>query len=426
MSDDLDIRHGGAIAVDTEALRDVGHRLAMLATGFDDAWAAVRRAHGFIVDAGGFGGAVDLAALAAGGERIGGVCEQTRDAGAGTLLMADVYEVVELRAEADSLRLVGGAAADAVQARLDRLLASDPRLDGMSEWLIADWKDRRFEGLDSQFDPGGLMTPFLMGGASAALLSGLGTLRPGARLRGTADAVSVAAVRTSTPDGPPTSLAGAFARLPTAPGAQVKVERYTLPDGSRQFIAYVKGSQSLAVGGSQPWDMRSNLQLYTGETSASYQATLDALEAAGAEPGDRVDAVAHSQGGIITAHLAMESGYDVRVQLTAGSPVEPALGDDQLLIQLRHTDDVVSSLAGGGSPAGTGSPDSFTAERVGDPSRGLQDLALAPHQMDAYLETAELVDDSGDRRLEALDEQWAELDGAVDITSTEFRAERTG
>ncbi|CAH0203327.1 hypothetical protein SRABI76_02073 [Microbacterium oxydans] len=426
MSDDLDIRHGGAIAVDTEALRDVGHRLAMLATRLEDARAAVRRAHGFIVDADGFEGAVDLAALAAGGERIGGVCEQTRDAGAGTLLMADVYEVVELRAEADSLRLVGGAAADAVQARLDRLLASDPRLDGMSEWLIADWKDRRFEGLDSQFDPGGLMAPFLMGGASAAVLSGLGTLRPGARLRGTADAVSVAAVRTSTPDGPPTSLAGAFARLPTAPGAQVKVERYTLPDGSRQFIAYVKGSQSLAVGGSQPWDMRSNLQLYTGETSASYQATLDALEAAGAEPGDRVDAVAHSQGGIITAHLAMESGYDVRVQLTAGSPVEPALGDDQLLIQLRHTDDVVSSLAGGGSPAGTGSPDSFTAERVGDPSRGLQDLALAPHQMDAYLETAELVDDSGDRRLEALDEQWAELDGAVDITSTEFRAERTG
>ncbi|WP_334150970.1 hypothetical protein [Microbacterium sp.] len=426
MSDDLDIRHGGAIAVDTEVLRDVGHRLALLAAGLDDARAAVRRASSLLIDVSGIGAEVDLVALADGGERISGLRERMRDASEGTLLMADAYEVVELRAEADALRLVGGAAADAVQARLDRLLASDGRLEAMSDWLIAGWKDGRFDGLDRQFDPGGLLTPFLMGGAAAAVLTGLGMLRPGTTLQGTADAVSVAAVRTRTPDGPPTSLAGAFTRLPTAPGAQLTVERYTLPDGTRQFIAYVKGSQSVAVGGSQPWDMRSNLQLYTGQTSASYQATLDALEAAGAEPGDRVDVVAHSQGGIIAGHLAMESGYDVRVLLTAGSPVEPVLDDDQLLIQLRHTDDVVSSLAGGGSPAGTGSPDSFTAERVGDPIRGMQDLVLAPHQMDAYLETAEMVDESGDPRLTALDARWAELDDAVEITSTEFRAERTG
>lgn len=425
MSDDLDIRHGGAIVVDTEALRDVGHRLALLAAELDDANAAVARALAAISNAGGYGGEVDLLALAAGGERIGGVRARMRDASTATLLMADAYEVVELRAEAAALRLVDGAAADAVQTRLDRLLASDARLDAMSDRLIADWKGGRFDGLGSQFDPGGLLSPFVMGSASAAVLTGLGTLRPGATLQGTADAVAVTAVRTGTPGGPPTSLAGAFTRLPTAPGAQLRVERYTLPDGTRQFIAYVKGSQSVGFGGSQPWDMRSNLQLYTGQTSASYQATLDALEAAGAEPGDRVDVVAHSQGGIIAAHLAMESGYDVQVQLTAGSPVEPTLDDDQLLIQLRHTDDVVSSLAGGGSPAGTGSPESFTAERVGDPISGLQDLVLAPHQMDAYLETAEMVDDSGDVRLDALDRRWADLEGAVEITSIEFRAERT-
>jgi hypothetical protein len=425
VSDDLDIRHGGAIVVDTEALRDVGHRLALLAAELDDANAAIARALAAISNAGGYGGEVDLLALAAGGERIGGVRARMRDASTATLLMADAYEVVELRAEAAALRLVDGAAADAVQTRLDRLLASDARLDAMSDRLIADWKGGRFDGLGSQFDPGGLLSPFVMGSASAAVLTGLGTLRPGATLQGTADAVAVTAVRTGTPGGPPTSLAGAFTRLPTAPGAQLRVERYTLPDGTRQFIAYVKGSQSVGFGGSQPWDMRSNLQLYTGQTSASYQATLDALEAAGAEPGDRVDVVAHSQGGIIAAHLAMESGYDVQVQLTAGSPVEPTLDDDQLLIQLRHTDDVVSSLAGGGSPAGTGSPESFTAERVGDPISGLQDLVLAPHQMHAYLETAEMVDDSGDVRLDALDRRWADLEGAVEITSIEFRAERT-
>jgi pimeloyl-ACP methyl ester carboxylesterase len=180
----------------------------------------------------------------------------------------------------------------------------------------------------------------------------------------------------------------------------------------------------VAIGGAEPWDMRSNTQLYTGENSASYQATIDALQAAGAEPGDRVDVVAHSQGGVIAAHLAMESEYDVRVQMTAGSPVEPTVDDDQLLIQLRHTDDVVSSLAAGGSPDGTGSPDSFTAEREADPAAGLQDLLLAPHQLDAYIETAEQVDASGDPRVAALDELWSELDGAVQITATEYHAER--
>ena len=158
--------------------------------------------------------------------------------------------------------------------------------------------------------------------------------------------------------------------------------------------------------------------------SASYQATLDALEAAGAEPGDRVDIFAHSQGAMIGAHLAMESEFDVQVQMTAGSPVEPTLDDDQLLVQLRHTDDVVSSLAGGGSPNGTGSPDSFIAQREGDPARGPQDLLLAPHQLEAYIETAEQVDASDDPRAAALEGYWAELDGAVEITATEYHAER--
>lgn len=425
MSDDLDIRHGGAIAVDTDALRDVGQWLSLLASELADARSAAARAHSLIADAGSFGGQVDLVALSASAERIGALRERADDTSAGILLMADAYEVVELRAEAEALRLVDGASADAVQARLDRLLASDARLGAMSDWLIAGWKDERFDGLDRQFDLGGLSGALLTGTASIALLAGLGTLRPGATLTGTADPVSVTPVRTRTPDGPPTGVVGALTRLPTASGAQLKVERYTLPDGTRQFIAYVKGSQSVAFGGSQPWDMRSNVQLYNGETSASYQATLDALEAAGAEPGDRVDVVAHSQGAIIGAHLAMESGYDVGVLITAGSPVEPPLDDDQLLIQLRHTDDVVSSLAGGGSPQGTGAPESFTAQRIGDPAIGWQDVTLAPHEMKAYLETAAMVDDSGDVRLAALDERWAALGDAVEVTSTEFRAERT-
>ena len=426
MSDGLDIRHGGVIAVDTEALREVARRLDGVAAQVSEARAAVGRAQATVLEHSGFDARVDVVAMMAGGDRLATVRDELEDASASTMLMADVYEVVELRAEVEALRLIGAAPADVVQVELDRLLASDERLGDLADRLTDEWKESRFEGLDRQFDLGGGSAFISMAAAAVAVLSGLGTVRPGATLRGTPDAVAVTEVRSRTLKAPPQGVAGALRRFPTTPGAQVRVDRYTMPDGTRHFIAAVTGTQTMAFGGSEPWDMRSNAQLYSGETSASYQATLDALAAAGAQPGERVDIVAHSQGGMIAAHLAMESGYDVRVQLTAGSPVEPALDDDQLLIQLRHTDDVVSSLAGGGSPAGTGSPDSFTAERVGDPIIGLQDLMLAPHQMDAYLETAEMVDESGDPRLEALDEQWAELDDAVEITSTEYRAERTG
>jgi hypothetical protein len=425
VSGDLDIRHGGAIAVDTDALRDVGTRLAAVGGRFDDARAAVVRAHAVVVEDPGLT-AVDAAALSAAGERAAVLREECADAAEGTLLMADAFELVELRAQAQAMGLADTAAAAALQGRIESLTASDERIATMADWLVAGWKDDRFEGLGEQYDLGGLVAPLFWGGPLAGIVLGLGTVRPGMTLKGVADPVTVTPVRTSTPTSAPSSLADAFRRFPTAPGAQIKVEQLVMADGTKRYMAYIKGSQSVAIGGAEPWDMRSNTQLYTGEKSASYQATLDALEAAGAQPGDRVDVVAHSQGGVIAAHLAMESGYDVQVQLTAGSPVEPTLDDDQLLIQLRHTDDVVSSLAAGGSPEGTGSPGSFTAEREADPAAGLQDLLLAPHQLDAYVETAAQVDASGDPRVAALDELWSDLDGAVQITATEYHAERDG
>ena len=84
----------------------------------------------------------------------------------------------------------------------------------------------------------------------------------------------------------------------------------------------------------------------------------------------------------------------------------------------------MSALAAGGSAAGTGSADGFTASRIGDPHDGWQDLALQPHSLETYIETAEMVDASDDPRAEALDEYWEELGEAVEVQRTEYRAER--
>lgn len=427
--DDLEITHGGVIAVDTEEMRDVGRRAEALAELFAEARAAADRAYRIVSTRPELSGVVDADALRSSADRVAELRSEAERAATGTLLMADAFEVVELRAEAEALALTDASAAAAVEARIDRMLRRDERLGPMTRWLIEGWQRRRFEGLGDQWDMSGLLPPMFMVGAIAGLVTGLGKIPPGSRLRGSADPVVVNAVASSRPSGPPAGVKEAFQRMPGSSGAQVAVEKYTMPDGTTRFVAYVLGTRTPARGtsdGKEPWDMKSNLELYTGQDSASYQATRDALAAAGAEPGDRVDVVGHSQGGMIANRLSMEGEYEVAMQITAGSPTEPSVGDDQTVIQVGHTDDVVRSLAAGGSAAGTGSADSFTASRVGDPADAPHDLQLRTHGLDAYLETAAMIDASDDPRAAALRTYWAELGGAVSVERTEYRAERTG
>lgn len=424
MSGVIDIHHGGAIAVDTEVLRDIGTRLTSVAASLSEAARAAGNAHALLIGSSACRSWSGFDALGRSRARLDELRATAETTAASTLLMADAYEVVELRAQADALAASDAVGAAELRAQADELSAADPRIQTLVDTLTAEWMLGRFDGLDSQVGSG---TPFgsLFGGLGlVAVLLGKGVLPAGKPLTGTPDPVRVTPVATTTPKGAPASLPDTLRRFPSTGGAQVKVEAYAMGGGTTRYVAYVNGTQSMLVGGKDPWDMKSNLELYSGKKSASYQATRDALEAAGAKPGDRVDVVAYSQGGAIASHLAMDDVYDVGVQITAGSPVEPTLDDDQTLVQLRHTDDLVSSLAGGGSPGGTGSPDSFTVDRVGDVAQGLRDLKLEPHMLDNYIETAEMAEKSGDPRVDALDELWGQLGQAESVTSTEYYAER--
>ncbi|KDA05246.1 hypothetical protein DC31_03455 [Microbacterium sp. CH12i] len=431
MSDDVNITHGGAISVDPDALRAVANGMNLVAVKFTDAVSAIGNAYRIIVDEPGFSDRIDTVALWASSQRTGQLHDECQLAAENTLLMADVFELVELKAQLAALAVQDAAGADALTARIAELEASDERLSIMADYLVGGWEQGRFKGLDEQFDLAGVLgpwglAPIIAAAATLGVVGGLGVVRQGTKLGGTADPVAVTPLKTSNPITPPASLADAFRRFPSSDGAQLKVERYTMADGTNRFALYMKGTQSGYYGSGNPLDMKSNLELYTNQQSASYQATIEALEAAGAQPGDQVDVYAHSQSGMIAAHLSMESEFDVKVQVTAGSPVTPTLDGDQLLIQLGHTDDAVRSLAGGGSPGGTGSPDSFVATREGSPGKQLEDVTLDAHMLDTYIETAEMVDASGDVRLHAIEENWRELADAVEIESTEYRVDRTG
>ncbi|MFT4230980.1 MAG: hypothetical protein QM602_11895, partial [Microbacterium sp.] len=255
---------------------------------------------------------------------------------------------------------------------------------------------------------------------------GAGRLGPDARLTGAAPPVRVSPVAAASASSPaaPLTLAGGAARIPGGGAARVRVEKYTMRDGSRQFAVYVAGMQSMAFGGDDPWDNESNVQLYRGETSASYAATVEALHAAGAGRGDVVHAFGFSQGGMITAHLALEGEFDVATLVSFGSPVEADAGAGTVSASIRHTDDPVAALAAGGQGGSVGAAGSFVAETSFDPATGVHDATIPAHRLDAYVETAARVADTGDPRVQALERSLAGLSEAVSVEATEYAATR--
>lgn len=427
---DLTIDHGGVVAVDTAQLRAVAVRISGAAVSCERAAGCVEEASVVVASAPAAFDGVPLPALRAAAQALHELGAELDDVAAGAQGMADVFEVVELRARVEALARTDAAAAADAQLALDRLIAAHPFAGVAATLLAREWERTEFRGAGT---PSSLLDVLGVAGLPGAVrlahwigsTTGLATVRPGDTLRGRADPVRVHPVASSTPSAP-SDLVGALRRLPERKGAQVAVERYTMVDGTTRYVAYLSGTRSASIdaAGTEPWDNRSNVQLYTRQRSASYQATLDALAASGAKAGDRVDVVAHSQSGMIGAHLAMESDFEVPMQVTLGSPVDQTLGDDQTLVQLANWDDPVSTLAAGGSAAGTGSADSFTARRTVDPLPGPQDLGLGAHGRDAYLETARMVDASADPRATALDAYWAELGEAVAVERIEYRAER--
>jgi pimeloyl-ACP methyl ester carboxylesterase len=285
--------------------------------------------------------------------------------------------------------------------------------------------------IGSEFgDPAAVVTGAAAGvltlGTAAALgLTGTGRLPRDARLSDTAGPVTLTPVAPVRAPTAPTSLTDVTRRMPGAGDSRVRVERYVMPNGTRQFAVYIAGTQSLALGGDDPWDNASNAELYTGRTSDSYAATQQALEAAGAQPGDTVHAFGHSQGAMIGAHLALEGGYDTRTLVSFGSPVEADVDAGTLNVTLRHTDDPVAALAGGGHAASVGAPGSFVVERAAHTDVGVGDVVAPAHRMVQYADTAALVDASADPRVGNLRDVFADLQTAQSVTVTEYAAARS-
>jgi hypothetical protein len=454
VSDDLDIRGGGAVAVDTATLRAAARGFAVAAGELEDAAAIVDAAARRLTDVGELGWEVSFTVaatrrrLAIAIEGAAGIADDLRAA-------ASMYEIVELRAERAAAEALGDEGA---VARADRRMAALVRDHPFAEtvaalgaarhvWTWPNGLTAQAPGLVGWLMPGTLLMAAPLAWSLQQAIGGLGagTIPSTARLSGPAHDVVVTRLTTGAAGGAatsgaggasvggvplrgvataPSSLADAASRVPGDGEARVRVERYAMPDGTRQFAVYIAGTRTVEAGTAEPFDMTSNIELYTGERSASFDATLAALADAGARPGDTVHTFGHSQGAMVAARVALEGGYDVPTVVSFGSPVEADLGDGTLSVALRHEDDPVSALAGGGHAHAVGGPGSFVASRTADPLPGPHDLRMPAHGIDAYTQTASLLDASDDPRMGAVRDVFDGLRGAASVEVIEYSAAR--
>ncbi|MDQ4214889.1 hypothetical protein [Microbacterium capsulatum] len=460
MGDEVEIGRGGVIAVDPEDLRVAAGRVRYAAIAVQLAEQELQ-AIPARVQASGIGEVSSLWTLTNRLETVGTALDGLVCA---TETLADVYELAELRARQAMAATTDPRLVQSCQVRIDELLRANGQLSAAEERVRKEWEEARTAGftpaaIPAPYSPDGLALTALFA-VNPALYALFSTMRFGAAgLTGAGEQlirwggsqwgvvapgplaptpgravvagdprpgdvrVKSAATR-EAPAAAPASLGEAVSRIPKG-GAQVRVETYRMGDGSTRFVAYVDGTRSKSTDGTDrdPWDMASNGRAYLDHAeSDAYKATVAALEDAGADASTPVDLVGYSQGGMITDLLAQSGRFDVQAVFTVGSPVEPVLPDDVLSVAVRHTDDPVAGLAGGGSPSGTGSADSLVITRTVAPGHGI-DPGMPAHDFDGYRETVRLAEASGDPRMDAIREHFAALAGAT-MTSRDYASAR--
>ena len=474
MADDLDIRSSGSAAVDTESLRGAAAAARGVSARLRGLDAPLHLAGRFVAGVPGLRSARDVQAdLMRECRRLERLAEDCERLTASLENAADLYELVEIFATRD---LAGGAESSATRdlaggaesyATRDRAGAAESSAGSGSErdqldaraaaigarlWGVSSADEARemlirTGALPSTPGGGTLDAQILLGSAllagAAGLTAGLVTIAAvrlaaaaGGAARSASGSVGSSAPRSRPPDaagvaalrrGPSVAVSGfaaASSRISSGEGQRIRVERYTMPGGAREWAVYITGTQSLGFGGPEAFDMASNLGLFRGDESAASTAVREALADAGVRRGEPVHAFAHSQGAMAAESLARDDRLDIRTLVTFGAPTTGPLPADVTAVTIRHLDDPVVALAGPLPAAERGSADGFVVERVADPLPGPRDITLPAHQLVSYTEPAGMLDAFADPRVRALDTLWQHLGAAESVEATDYGARR--
>ncbi|WP_347755051.1 hypothetical protein [Agrococcus sp. ProA11] len=170
---------------------------------------------------------------------------------------------------------------------------------------------------------------------------------------------------------------------------QVTIHEHRMPDGSRRFQVFVRGTQTVAPDPSSGLDMRANLE-NTGADErlhGSDAAVAEAMRQAGIRPGDAVDLFGFSQGASAVANVAASGEFDVETALLVGGPVAAAdIPPGVTVFSVAHHGDLVPALDGWGDD-----PRVHTTAVASAGGHGTGPLAR--HSGLEYVETLERLDD---------------------------------
>jgi hypothetical protein len=218
------------------------------------------------------------------------------------------------------------------------------------------------------------------------------------------------------------SFAERAERIPTG-AAQVRVDRYSSAGERDRFEVYIGGTRDLSVvPGKEPWDMTSNVTAIAGQDPASYRAVQQAMAAAGITPESPVVFSGYSQGGLVAAQLAASGDYNAHGLFTLGAPAgQVPVPASVPWLAVEHTDDLVPAVGGSWSTS-----DPVLVRR--EPFAGTPvdtSVVFPAHQLDAYRQTAVLVDAAGEERVERTLGQLNAASGAgSSVESTFYTATR--
>lgn len=228
---------------------------------------------------------------------------------------------------------------------------------------------------------------------------------------------------------PPQGFAERVDRIPLPgardDGAQFVIERYETPGQADRFEVYIAGTVDLSpIATGEPWDMTSNITGVAGLPAGSYRAIVEALAASGVTGSSPIVFTGYSQGGLVAALLAGSGEYNTQGLVTLGAPAgQVYLPGGFPAVVIEHSDDIVPATGGAQI-----NRDALVVERTLFAGRDIPtDVIVPAHQLGYYRETATLLDGATSPQVRAA---VAALDGfgagATTITSTSFRAERTG
>ncbi|HEU4850494.1 MAG TPA: hypothetical protein VFS93_08790 [Terrimesophilobacter sp.] len=187
-------------------------------------------------------------------------------------------------------------------------------------------------------------------------------------------------------------------RIPDEPD-QIRIDRISARGGPDRFEVYIAGTAELSISGDdEPWDMTSNLVAMGGGSAGSYRAVEEAMRLAGIDSASPVTLTGYSQGGLIAAQLAASGDYAVTGLVTLGAPAgQVAVPHDIPYLALEHSNDLVPALGG----TFASSEPVVVRRQLFDGPPPPSDFVLPAHRLSNYLETAALIDQSSDPRIEA-------------------------